>query len=461
MGRAVNGQMAGPRTDERAGRALAPWERRAAPWVVRLTLVRFALAVPLVALLLVAAARGELPRPDLAFLVALGASSAHVLAFALVRGERRSEGWGRAVLFGTLLVDILFLAGVAAAVGSAAWLVLLGFPPLVALYLLAPRAAGAIAGLALAAVFLAPLGPVPEAAARDRSPHPPSPHGGPLDRVAVAAAVVLLFGAGHFAGRRMRFLEECVRERRAHAPPPRPPPAPPTRPLAAVARAVARELLEPTAAVRARAENLGFHLRERRGLHPLRADVERLLRAADRLDDARLTLAVLAQDLRAEAGACTARDVVEEVRREWGAGLELEGVRLRVHASGRARQAACSHNELRVVVVRLVDAARRAARSRRRSARVRLRLGGDDPLRLVVEDPFPAPPGDPDDWFDPSFSPRGRPSLGLALAVVRAVAERRGGAVRVERGEPSGLRVVVELPVADRREPVGAPGVAD
>ncbi|MFG0317392.1 MAG: ATP-binding protein, partial [Planctomycetota bacterium JB042] len=100
------------------------------------------------------------------------------------------------------------------------------------------------------------------------------------------------------------------------------------------------------------------------------------------------------------------------------------------------------------VVERLLDAAREAAVAAGRTARVLVRVTlQDDRVVVLVRDPLPSPPSE-DDWFDPAYSPAGRRGLGLALALARAVAERRDGEARAAPSGKQGLAVRISWPVA-------------
>ena len=52
--------------------------------------------------------------------------------------------------------------------------------------------------------------------------------------------------------------------------------------------------------------------------------------------------------------------------------------------------------------------------------------------------------------FDPLFSTKGRPHLGLGLSVVRSLARRHGGQVELTAGEAGGTIFTLRLPAASR-----------
>ncbi|MFH0945452.1 MAG: hypothetical protein V2A76_09680 [Planctomycetota bacterium] len=437
----------------------APWEVAALPWLRRFVGLRFIGLIAIVGLLLAAVSEGGIESPTPLFMVILAYAVLNLLLF--VGSRRMDEQRSRAatlLLEFSLIADFLLILALAHfSAGTGGPLTLFLLVPLLGAVLAVPeRRAMLLTALASAGLLIS-LGIDPASA----------PAGPLASREVVTSLVLVLLWALVLAllwyRRRGRFLEErlslleaerlqLMGEVRAAAANGE------GRNLAAaatwrerggsvesVASALASDLREPTGVVRARAENVRFHLRERSDLQGLVPDLDRVLRAVDRLDDTRLTLAALARLESSDPVSTSVSQVAAEVRKALVREYERDGLRLRIEAPSRLPQVAASHNEVRLVLVRLLDSSRRSARASRRSSRILARFlqeGGN--LALIVDDPFPVP-GEEDSWFDPSFSPKERPAMGLALAVARAVAERRGGGVTAERGQKGGLSVKVLL----------------
>lgn len=221
-----------------------------------------------------------------------------------------------------------------------------------------------------------------------------------------------------------------------------------SRRLEVVARSLAAELLEPAGMVRARAENLRYELAEHDNATHLLADVDRMLWAADRLEDVRLTLSALAGDRATSAASTDVRSVAREVKDALMSAFERDGVRLRMEAPRGLPLVHASHNEVRLTVARLLQVARLAASAQLRTIRLSARFAAADRgVALCVDDPLP-PPDLTDDLFDPARELKRRPSLCVALATVRSVVESRSGTVSLERSPRDGLRIKVWWPAA-------------
>ncbi|MBI4878980.1 MAG: HAMP domain-containing histidine kinase [Planctomycetes bacterium] len=450
---------------------LSPWSTAPLLWLRRLVSLRLYAFIPLVGLCLAAAQQGRLARGAASplFSAILAAAFLNLLLFLASRRLRAgATAAALAGLWASLFADcllVLLLAHVAGGVASPLSLFLL-LPVLAAAVATPERATLALAAAASAALIAAFAW---EAEARGQ--------GGALAAMLALLWIVTLGTSwyrrrGRFLERRLALLEEeraALGERvqaarvLAGAAAAAGAAAPGEArdgagPVGAVAGALAADLLEPTGVVRARTENVRFQLREQRELRGLVLDLERVLQAADRLDDARLTLVELARLDPAPEATTDARAVAQSVRDALAREFEREGLRLRIDCPARLPRVVGSHNEVRLILVRLLDAARRAARAGGRAARISARLWREeDRVILCVDDPFPAlEPSE--EWFDPAWTWKERPALGLALAVVRTIARRRGGDVSARRRSKGGLSVQVVLRVAGRDGAAGRAG---
>ena len=443
------------------GLEAAPWEAAALPWLRRFVGLRFIGLIAIVGLLLTAATEGRIESPTALFMVILTYALLNLLLFV---GSRRLDGQRAGVaslLLGfSLVADFLLILALAHFTDGA------GGP--LTIFLLLPLLGAVLAVSERWAVWLTAMASF--ALLASLAVAPAAAPAGPLaSRGVVVSMVLVLLWALVLAllwyRRRGRFLEERLslleaERTRFMGESVAAPVNADGRSLAAgewedggsvqsVAGALATDLREPTGVIRARAENVRFHLRERRELKGLLPDLDRMLRAVDRLDDARLTLAALARVESANQAATSVSQVAADVRKALVRDYERDGLRLRIEAAARLPLVAASHNEVRLVLVRLLDMCRRSARVNHRSSKILARfLPEGQGLALIVDDPFPVP-SDEESWFDPSFSPKERPAMGLALAVARTVAERRGGGVTAERRPKGGLSVKVLLRFAD------------
>ncbi len=433
----------------------ASWADNSKLWLKRFAGLRFIGLIPLVGLGLVLAIKDRIADPTAVFALVLGATVANVLVMAAARRlDLHAQRAAAALLWISLAIDVAFVVGTASLLDSvrapaAAFIVV---PLLLATFACAERSTLALGALATLLLVLASVWS----------------DGPRLERTATfvgAAALGWIVTLGSlWYRRRGRFLEERLRDlelRRAieqTAPAPVAPrvvlneaPARLDRSLAEVAHALAEDLREPTGVVRARSERLRFELRYRQnGDRTLVPELDRVLTAADRLDDVRLTLAALAGEDAAETHACDVSNVFRELRERLRVPFERDGVALRFEGSRLVRPVAASHNEVRLVLVRLLDAAHKAALGAGRTARVSIRAA---PVAagvvLAIRDQLKSPQlVDPEMAFHPDYSPPERPALGLALAVAKALVERRRGAVELEIPQRGGIAVRVTLPLA-------------
>jgi C4-dicarboxylate-specific signal transduction histidine kinase len=430
-------------------------------WLRRFVAVRFVALVPLVALTLYAASRSELDDPSTIFVVVLCAAVVNLLlGVAAHRFGSERPSVQRGCLWISLLADVVVLGLLDGLLGKqfGPIVTLSALPVAACAWVLTQRATLALAGIS--SVLVAFVFPTLAFGAR-----------------AVTALLLLALAAFTLWQRRhTRQLEERVeqleqdrierearleieRERQrefdtalaqAQVQTIAPERAFEAVALDPVAGALAQELRDPTGTLRAGLERLRFASRAAPDGRDSSTELERLERAVDHIDDARLTLAVLAGRDVAAAPSTDARIVVKEVERDLETEFERDGVRLRVEAPRRLPEVRGSHNEVRLVLVRLLRSARLAALATKRAVRIDLRVRPTpEGVLFCVEDWLPVPPDlNTDTAFLPSTTSKERPALGLALAVARFVTERRGGRVTIEPGLKAGLKVWVVLPAS-------------
>jgi signal transduction histidine kinase len=204
---------------------------------------------------------------------------------------------------------------------------------------------------------------------------------------------------------------------------------------------VSHELRTPLTALRALLENLadGVVPPDPRELRTALAQTERLSRlVAQLLDVSRL-----------DSGALEIRHVpfspralLEQAARECALGDRL--VRLKVSVEPGDLQATGDPERLHQVVANLLD---NAVRHSPPEGRVWLSAHAATAGRttFLVSDEGPGiPPDDAERVFERFHRTDGGTGLGLAIA--RWIVDAHGGAIRVEPREPSGCRMVVEIP---------------
>ncbi|HEX2087751.1 MAG TPA: ATP-binding protein [Solirubrobacteraceae bacterium] len=212
---------------------------------------------------------------------------------------------------------------------------------------------------------------------------------------------------------------------------------------------VSHELRTPISALQAKLENVadGVEPADPETIRTMLAQVERLGRLVTQLLDlSRLESRAVPLDVR----PFPIRDVLERVARE-----------ARLHAPGDVALAVEAPDGLLVggdpervhqVVVNLVE---NAVRHSPRPGRVALRAAAaGERVRIEVADQGPGiPDAEADRVFDRFYRADAARSAdgggaGLGLAIARWIVDLHGGDIRVERAQPSGCRMVVELPAA-------------
>lgn len=453
-------------TGDTRSREDVPWRFVPHAWLRRLTFARCLIFVPLAGTLVHRLSVGALTDPTFAFSVLLGCGAAQALAFRF--GARRDRGVDAAtsILTATFVLDLVLLASLAGATGGIAspFTGALVLPVATAAFVL-PRKPSAIATLAAVGALLALATLGPGGSYSERSMH-----------ATFALGLVLVASAGAaWAKARLDYLER----RAAHAESesgggsvadweelgrlesdPKAGASPRGSAehddgLAAIAAQISHELRDPAAMIRARAESLRYELRDRTRRDDLLPEIERLLRSADRLEDVRLTLATLGGARGSATSVADPRALLEEIRDAFEGEFERDGVRLRFEAPRALPAVGLTHNELRLILVRWLDASRRAAIAHGRNARIVARFTtAESGVVLEVEDALPLRVA-PDCDLGPDHEVERRPGLGLAIAVARLLLVPRGGACETELRRGGGLVLRARLPrVEPSRTPV-------
>jgi len=131
----------------------------------------------------------------------------------------------------------------------------------------------------------------------------------------------------------------------------------------------------------------------------------------------------------------------------------LEDVRLDVHLARTLPPGLLDAEQLRRVVVNLIDNALEAMSDAVTGERRITVATGHDPSRgmLLVEIADTGHGIERPDFsrlFQPYFSTRGR-GTGLGLAIVQRIVNEHGGRIRAEPNRPRGAKFLVEIPVTD------------
>ena len=211
---------------------------------------------------------------------------------------------------------------------------------------------------------------------------------------------------------------------------------------------VSHELRTPISALRALLENLidGVEPVERSTLETTLRQVERLAGLVEQL----LELSKLESGaVPLERARIDLRPVVEQVLEESRPQAESRGVELTLEGDPEVGLRADEHR-LHQVVANLVS---NAVRHSPKGGRVSVLIAGNDGrARFEVADQGSGIPADEADRVFERFyrSDHARTATeggsGLGLAIARWIVELHGGTIRAEQVEPTGCRMVVELP---------------
>ena len=209
------------------------------------------------------------------------------------------------------------------------------------------------------------------------------------------------------------------------------------------------ELRTPLGALRAQLENIVDGVEA-----PATAAIEAALGQVERLGDLVEQLLDLSK---LESGAVPlelaeirAEELLDRVAAEWQEQAGLRGVRIELEPDSPHLVLRVDEDRMRQVLANLVA---NAIRHSPDAGRVLLRAHADGAAtRLEVSDEGPGIAADDLERVFERFyrSDRGRSAdaggAGLGLAIARWIVELHGGTIHAARGEPTGCRIVVELP---------------
>jgi nitrogen fixation/metabolism regulation signal transduction histidine kinase len=133
----------------------------------------------------------------------------------------------------------------------------------------------------------------------------------------------------------------------------------------------------------------------------------------------------------------------------------LEDVRLDVHLARTLPPGMLDAEQMRRVIVNLIDNALEAMTDTEGERRITIATG-HDPARamLLIEVGDTGHGIERSDFprlFQPYFSTRGR-GTGLGLAIVQRIVNEHGGRIRAEANRPRGAKLLVEIPVTDEAQ---------
>lgn len=240
--------------------------------------------------------------------------------------------------------------------------------------------------------------------------------------------------------------------------------------LGEMAAGIAHEIRNPLGAIALNAEML----REDVAANPhATASVEKILRAARRLDRIVGDVMSFARDTRLNAAATTAREILELAASDCEALLEREDVDLRVDVDGACELVAdgplvaqAVSNLVRNAVEAMHGRAVREVTLSAREAKLRTADGARRGfVVLAVEDTGPGIPAEARERiFNPFFTTR-EEGTGLGLAIVHRIVDAHGGmtacaeSTRAVPGQGRGARLELSLPLEPARV-AGAEGVS-
>ena len=239
-----------------------------------------------------------------------------------------------------------------------------------------------------------------------------------------------------------------------------------------VAQRVAHEIKNPLTPIALSAERMS-RLVEKYGPHQdvrTKLELERLLHnCAATITREVGTLKSLVNEFSQLAGFPTAQPEPGDLNEVVEAALDscdgrLAGVRILKQFSGELPPVSVDAEQIRRVVVNLVDNAIEAMRGepgleQERVVTLSTCLGaGADTVELTVADSgHGIAPEDRDKLFLPYFSTRKR-GTGLGLAIVNRIVAEHKGVIRVEANQPRGARFIIELPAMEMKAATAAQG---
>ncbi|MDX2031692.1 MAG: ATP-binding protein [Blastocatellia bacterium] len=229
-----------------------------------------------------------------------------------------------------------------------------------------------------------------------------------------------------------------------------------------VARRMAHEIKNPLTPIRLSAERLAKNLLgEPNGSGPeKRLDClsdrhERLVRECTTMISAEVaTLQRMVDEFsnfarlpKANLVTASLNEVVEKTLRLYDE--RLEGIRLESHLDPRQPQVLIDTEQIKRVLVNLIDNAAEALAGVAGDRRILVSThenAAQETVDLVVADTGPGiPPEHRNRVFDPYFSTRKR-GTGLGLAIVSRIVAEHQGRIRLQAQPPRGARFVIELP---------------
>ncbi len=218
-----------------------------------------------------------------------------------------------------------------------------------------------------------------------------------------------------------------------------------------VARRIAHELKNPLTPIALSAERIGRIL-DRGGVSP---ESQRILRECARtisreVESVKALADEFSQFSRFPAAQPVPTDLNEIVKNGLAVFLgRLEGIELRIDLAPDLPPIQADPEQLKRVVVNLVDNAAEAMRDALlKQLLVRTKMSTPEAIELMIADTgCGVSAADKEKLFLPYFSTKNR-GTGLGLAIVSHILSEHGARVRVEDNRPAGARFYVDIPVA-------------
>jgi len=234
-----------------------------------------------------------------------------------------------------------------------------------------------------------------------------------------------------------------------------------------VARRIAHEMKNPLTPIALSAERIARQL-ERASSHPakLTPDVVRILRECSltisgEVQSVKTLVDEFSQFARFPAAQPAAADLNEIIEGALAVFAErLDGIEVRKDLAAGLPLLMVDRDQFKRVVVNLIDNAAEAMQDSPVKVLTVATQAEADTVELVVADTgHGISAEDRERMFLPYFSTKNR-GTGLGLAIVHHILSDHGARVRVEDNGPAGARFVIEVPVAQGAELVGADYVA-
>lgn len=217
---------------------------------------------------------------------------------------------------------------------------------------------------------------------------------------------------------------------------------------------IVHELSNPLVGVIGQARSLLSHVEDE---HPLRKDLQFIVKASKRCREISDGLLSFARRDRTEMGDVDLNEVIQEALGIFRWQAKVDRIEVKPFLTPRLPRVRCSRNQIQQVILNILMNAGNATEG---GGEIRV---GSKPSNGFVEitvkdDGVGMPPEVQSQIFEPFFTTKGKgKGTGLGLPICQSIIEKLGGEIRVTSQEGMGTEVIVSLPL---EQPAGSGEVA-